>query len=89
EYRNKLDFTFSDKRWLTIDEIRSGKEFESNALGFHIRQAFDKVLQIDTCHLMPEPSNTIRQAVYDFALKNEIPFYNLKNQDSGYLRNLI
>lgn len=89
EYRNKLDFTFSDKRWLTIDEIRSGKEFESNALGFHIRHAFDKVLQIDTCHLMPEPSNTIRQAVYDFALKNEIPFYNLKNQDSGYLRNLI
>lgn len=89
EYRNKLDFTFSDKRWLTLEEIRSGEEFESNALGFHIRQAFDKVLQIDTCHLMPEPSNAIRQAVYDFALKNEYPFYNLKNQDNGYLRNLI
>jgi 23S rRNA (uracil1939-C5)-methyltransferase len=89
EYRNKLDFTFSDKRWLTLDEIRSGQEFQSNALGFHIRHAFDKVLQIDTCHLMPEPSNAIRQAVYGFALKNEYPFYNLKNQDSGYLRNLI
>jgi 23S rRNA (uracil1939-C5)-methyltransferase len=89
EYRNKLDFTFSDKRWLTIDEIRSNEEFESNALGFHIRQAYDKVLQIDTCHLMAEPSNAIRQAVYDFALKNDYPFYNLKNQDSGYLRNLI
>ncbi len=89
EYRNKLDFTFSDKRWLTIDEIRSGKEFESNALGFHIRQAFDKVLLIDTCHLMAAPSNAIRQAVYDFAIKKEYPFYNLKNQDSGYLRNLI
>lgn len=89
EYRNKLDFTFSDKRWLTLDEIRSGQEFQSNVLGFHIRHAFDKVLQIDTCHLMPEPSNAIRQAIYDFALKNEYPFYNLKNQDSGYLRNLI
>lgn len=88
-YRNKLDFTFSNKRWLSREEIDSGAEFDSNALGFHIRQAFDKVLMIDECHLMAEPVNTIRNAVYDYAIRHSYPFYDLKTQESGFLRNLI
>jgi 23S rRNA (uracil1939-C5)-methyltransferase len=88
-YRNKLDFTFSNKRWLTREEIAGGEIFEPNALGFHVRQAFDKVLAIEECHLMSEPSDSIRNGVFRFALDHEIPFYDLKTQESGFLRNLI
>jgi len=88
-YRNKLDFTFSNKRWLTREEIYSGQDFESNALGFHIRQAFDKVLMIEECHLMAEPANALRNAVYQYALRHDYPFYDLKTQESGFLRNLV
>lgn len=88
-YRNKLEFTFSDKRWLTKKEIESGKSFdEMNALGFHVQGRFDKVLNIDHCYLQNTISNEIRNEVRTFALTNGIPFFNLLNH-SGFLRNLI
>ncbi|XOV91471.1 MAG: 23S rRNA (uracil(1939)-C(5))-methyltransferase RlmD [Bacteroidota bacterium] len=87
-YRNKLEFTFSDMRWLTTEEISSGKDFERNALGFHIPGRFDKILDIDKCWLQPDPSNEIRTAVKDYALKNGLTFFNLRDQH-GLLRNLI
>ncbi|MEQ8926771.1 MAG: TRAM domain-containing protein, partial [Fulvivirga sp.] len=73
-YRNKLEFTFSSSRWLTRVEIASGKEFEKNALGFHIPGRFDKILDIDHCYLQEDPSNKIRLAVRDLALEKEISF---------------
>lgn len=87
-YRNKLEFTFSNKRWLTRDEIDADNELERNALGFHIPKRFDKILDIDHCYLQPSPSNDIRLAVKDFALKHSISFFDLITQE-GYLRNLI
>ena len=87
-YRNKLEFTFSDMRWLTTEEIASGKEFSRNALGFHIPGRFDKILDIDKCWLQPDPSNEIRTAVRQYALENELTFFNLRDQH-GLLRNLI
>lgn len=88
-YRNKLEYTFSDKRWLTREEVSSGKEIkQDNALGFHIPGLFDKVLDINKCHLQPEPTNAIRNAVREYTRKNEIPYYDLKEQ-TGFLRNLI
>lgn len=89
EYRNKLEFTFSDKRWLSREEITSESSFvKEDALGFHIPGLFDKVLDIRECHLQPEPSNAIRDAVRRFAHKNAYAFFNLREQ-SGFLRNLI
>lgn len=87
-YRNKLEYTFSDSRWLTREEIDSGKNLERNALGFHIPGRFDKILDIEHCYLQPDPSNEIRLSVRDFCLREEIPFFNLVTQ-SGYMRNLI
>ncbi len=88
-YRNKLEFTFSDKRWLTSDEIRSDNDFEKEeALGFHIPGLFDKVLDIKECHLQPEPSNSIRNSVKRYAIKKGLKFFNLREQ-TGFLRNLI
>jgi 23S rRNA (uracil1939-C5)-methyltransferase len=89
KYRNKLEYTFSDKRWLTKEEIKSDNDFEKeDALGFHIPGLFDKVLDIRECHLQPEPSNAIRNAVRRYAHKKCLPFFNLRQQ-SGFLRNLI
>ncbi len=88
-YRNKLEYTFSNKKWLTVEEIESNAAFENrNALGFHIPGLFDKILDIDTCHLQEEPSNSIRLAVKDFALKNNLPFFDIREQ-IGLLRNII
>jgi 23S rRNA (uracil1939-C5)-methyltransferase len=88
-YRNKLEYTFSDKRWLTREEVVSGKEIkQENALGFHIPGLFDKVLDIDQCHLQPEPTNAIRNAVKEYTKSAAIPYYDLKEQ-TGFLRNLI
>ena len=88
-YRNKLEYTFSDKRWLTREEVNSDNDFEKeDALGFHIPGLFDKVLDIRECHLQPEPSNAIREAVRQYAHKKCLPFFNLRQQ-SGFLRNLI
>ncbi len=88
-YRNKLEYAFSDKRWLTREEIESDNDFEKeDALGFHIPGLFDKVLDIKECHLQPEPSNAIRDAVRRYAHKKGLAFFNLRQQ-SGFLRNLI
>jgi 23S rRNA (uracil1939-C5)-methyltransferase len=88
-YRNKLEFTFSNKRWLTEAEIQNGKEIEQrNALGFHIQGMYDKILDIDTCYLQADPSNAIRLFIKEYALKNELPFFDLREQ-TGLLRNVI
>lgn len=87
-YRNKLEFTFSNNRWLTIQEIESGLSFDRQALGFHIPEKFDKVLDIHKCWLQRDPSNAIRDAVKQIALENGMPFFDLRNQ-TGFVRNLI
>ena len=88
-YRNKLEFTFSDKRWMTYEEVASGATFESmNALGFHIPGMFDKVLDINKCWLQNELSNSIRTCIKDFCLKNDYSYFDLRKQE-GLMRNLI
>ena len=88
-YRNKLEYTFSNKRWLTYEEIRSENEIKREpALGFHIPGMFDKVLDIEECWLQPEPSNLIRNEVKRFAVENNLSFFDLKNHN-GFLRNII
>ena len=88
-YRNKLEFTFSNKMWLTDEQIRSKVEFANrNALGFHVPGLFDKVIDITECHLQAEPSNSIRLEIKKFALENNISFFDIREQ-IGSLRNLI
>ena len=89
-YRNKLEYTFSDKRWLTDEDManRDENDMEMNALGYHIPGRFDKILDIVHCHLQADPSNEIRNAVRSFALEQNISFYDLRNHH-GALRNLI
>jgi 23S rRNA (uracil1939-C5)-methyltransferase len=87
-YRNKLDYTFSNNRWLTRAEIDSGVEFERNALGFHVPKMFDKIVDIDHCYLQGDISNEVRNSLKAFALKEGLTFYDLRNQ-VGLLRNLI
>jgi 23S rRNA (uracil1939-C5)-methyltransferase len=88
-YRNKLEYTFSDKRWRTKEEVFSGNKFEKeDALGFHIPGLFDKVLDIKECHLQPEPSNSIKNAVREYAHKNNLQFFDLRGQN-GFLRNIV
>jgi 23S rRNA (uracil1939-C5)-methyltransferase len=88
-YRNKLEFTFSDKRWLTKEEVISDSKFErENALGFHIPGLFDKVLDIEKCHLQPDPSNAIRNAVKKYSYEKNLKFFDLREQE-GFLRNLV
>ena len=87
-YRNKLEFTFSDNRWLTKEEIAEGTELSRNALGFHIPRMFDKILNIEECFLQNDLSNQIRNRLKSFADENGVSFYNLKEQH-GILRNLI
>tara|TARA_R110000868_G_scaffold405564_3_gene685044 strand:+ start:2014 stop:3429 length:1416 start_codon:yes stop_codon:yes gene_type:complete len=88
-YRNKMEFSFSDSRWLTLEEIQSDKDLgDKNALGFHIPGMWDKILDLNTCHLQADPSNAIRNAVKEFAIKNELEFFNTRNQ-TGLLRTMI
>jgi len=87
-YRNKLEYTFSNMRWLTREEIEDNDELSRNALGFHIPRRFDKILDINHCWLQGDPSNQIRLAVKAYAEKNELTFFDLKKQE-GLLRNLI
>ncbi|WP_439489072.1 23S rRNA (uracil(1939)-C(5))-methyltransferase RlmD [Algoriphagus sp.] len=87
-YRNKLDFTFSNKKWLTLDQIRSEEEFDRNALGFHIPKMFDKIIDVDHCYLQGSISNDVRNDLRAFALENKLSFYDIRNQ-VGLLRNLI
>ena len=87
-YRNKLEFTFSNKRWLTREEVASGVDFERNAVGFHITGAFDKVLPIEKCWLQDDICNQIRNAIRDYALEHDYTFIDLR-QHTGMMRNLI
>lgn len=86
-YRNKLEFTFADSRWLTPDELRGATEVEP-ALGYHIPSRFDKVFDVHNCHLQPDPSNAIRLEAKKFAIQNGLTFMNLRTKQ-GDLRNLI
>ena len=88
-YRNKLEFTFSNKRWLTPKEIEEkGEITQREGLGFHIRGAFDKVLDIHECHLQPGLQNDIRNEVRKYALEHGLSFFDIREQH-GLLRNLI
>ena len=89
-YRNKLEFSFSNKRWLSDEEIKSEKEniSDANVLGFHVPMWFDKIIDIEKCWLQPEPSNSIRNFIREYALKNELDFFDIR-QHKGFLRNLI
>lgn len=89
EYRNKLEFTFSNKRWLTQEEVAQDIKYDQmNAVGFHIPGAFDKVLAIDECHLMDDVCNRIRNGVRDYAYEHEYTFFDLRSQE-GMLRNMM
>lgn len=87
-YRNKLEYTFSNKRWLTSEDIAANEEMEMNALGFHVPLRFDKILDVQHCWLQADPSNDLRNSLRDFALANSISFYDLRAHE-GALRNLI
>jgi 23S rRNA (uracil1939-C5)-methyltransferase len=88
-YRNKLEFTFSHKRWMTKAEIDTGASIcDPQALGFHIPLKFDKVLDVKRCYLQADPSNDVRLAVKKFAVDNGLEFFDLRAQ-TGLLRNLI
>ena len=89
-YRNKLEFTFSNKKWLTEEEVKTGAKFDCmDAVGFHIPGMFDKVLDIHTCWLQNDISNRIRLAVKEYCLTHEgYPFFDLRNQE-GFVRTLM
>ncbi|MBS1572222.1 MAG: 23S rRNA (uracil(1939)-C(5))-methyltransferase RlmD [Bacteroidetes bacterium] len=88
-YRNKMEFSFSNARWLTQDEVNSEEDFgDKNALGFHIPGMWSKILDLKECHLQEEPSNTIRLAVKKYAIENNLDFFDVRNQD-GFLRSLM
>ena len=88
-YRNKMEFSFSDSRWLTLDEIQSDQQIDNkNALGFHIPGMWDKILDIKKCHLQKDPSNAIRLETKRFAIENGLTFFNPRNQ-YGMLRTLM
>lgn len=88
-YRNKMEFSFSDSRWLTQEEINSKNEItDKNAIGFHIPGMWDKILDIKKCHLQADPSNDIRLEIKKYAQEKELSFFNPRNQ-KGLLRTLM
>ncbi|WP_346881447.1 23S rRNA (uracil(1939)-C(5))-methyltransferase RlmD [uncultured Algibacter sp.] len=88
-YRNKMEFSFSDSRWLTIEEVQSDEDLgDRNALGFHIPGMWDKILDLNKCHLQADPSNAIRNEIKQFAITNQLEFFNTRNQ-TGLLRTLM
>jgi len=88
-YRNKMEFSFSNSRWLTFDEINSEEEIENrNACGFHIAGMWDKILDIEKCHLQEDPSNQIRNFIKEFGIENKLDFFNPREQ-SGLLRTIM
>ena len=88
-YRNKLEFSFSNKKWLTNQEMQILDTIEDkNALGFHIPGMFDKILDIQECHLQAEPSNSIRNAIKKYATKNKLTFFDVRNK-TGLLRTVM
>lgn len=90
-YRNKLEYSFSSKRWISsrlIAEANGAKLEKANALGFHAPGVFDKIVDVETCHLQPEPSNKIKNLLRSFALENQLSFYDYRAH-SGLMRGLI
>ena len=88
-YRNKMEFGFSNARWMTEAEIASTDEIsDKNALGFHIPKMWDKILDINKCHLQEDPSNAIRNEIRKFAIENDLEFFNPRNHE-GLLRTLM
>ena len=88
-YRNKMEFSFSNSRWLTEEEIGSTEDLGNrNALGFHIPKMWDKILDINKCHLQEDPSNEIRNEIRAFANENNLTFFNPRNHE-GLLRTLM
>lgn len=88
-YRNKMEFSFSNARWLSNEEVISGEDIsEKNALGFHIPGMWSKILDLKECFLQEEPSNEIRLAVRNYAIENNLEFYDVRNQE-GFLRTLM
>jgi 23S rRNA (uracil1939-C5)-methyltransferase len=88
-YRNKMEYTFSNKRWLTIEEIQSQEDIkDKDACGFHVPGMFDKVINLNNCYLQQEPSNAIRLSVKKFADKNNLTYFDIRHH-KGLLRNLM
>jgi 23S rRNA (uracil1939-C5)-methyltransferase len=88
-YRNKLEFSFSNKKWLTSEQIQSNETLPNkNALGYHIAGLFDKILDIQNCYLQAEPSNTIRNTVKQYAHEKQLSFFDIRGK-SGFLRTLM
>lgn len=88
-YRNKLEFGFSNKRWLTTEEVSSDISYDNmNAVGFHISGAFDKILDIQKCHLMDDICNRLRNSIRAYAFEHNLTFFDLREQ-VGLLRNMM
>ena len=88
-YRNKLEFTFSELRWLTPEEIEKGEELtDRRGLGFHVPGAFDKVLDIENCWLQDSLQDRIRNSIREYAFENDLTFFHIREQ-RGWLRNLL
>jgi 23S rRNA (uracil1939-C5)-methyltransferase len=87
-FRNKLEFTFSNRRWLSHEEISTGKQLNRMGVGFHKLRQFDKIIDIDHCYLQGDPSNEIRNSIRNYAKMHDLGFYDIL-QKQGFLRNLI
>ena len=88
-YRNKMEFSFSDNKWLTLEQIKSDDVIlDRNALGFHIPGMWDKILDLEKCHLQADPSNAIRDFIKKTAIELKMPFFNTRKQE-GILRTLM
>jgi 23S rRNA (uracil1939-C5)-methyltransferase len=88
-YRNKLEFSFSNKKWLTLDQLQNKDEvIDHNALGFHVPGRFDKVLDVVKCHLQADPSNQIRNAIKEYAREHKLTYFDIRDK-KGFLRTLM
>lgn len=87
-YRNKLEFTASDRRWLTEEEMKSDAVLQKDGIGFHLPGAYDKLLDIQHCHLQADPSNAIRLFIKQLSIDHQWPFFNLRLK-TGFIRNII
>lgn len=88
-YRNKMDYAFTNRRWITVEESAGGEEITCrNGVGFRVAGFWDKVIDLNECHLQAEPSNAIRKAARDYANKHELEFFDIAEKE-GFLRNLM
>ena len=87
-YRNKLEFTFSNRRWLSEEELEQKENADMNGLGFHLPGMFDRIIDLENCYLQAEPSNSIRLALNRFSREQGFSFYDSRNHE-GFLRNVI